>query len=88
MTLVISTAISNKCLTKIITSIQPYIPANVLKNKIMVIHHVNEFLKCIDYILSGEQKFINYVCKSNKNNIIPMRHLYKIMTTIGIKLYT
>jgi hypothetical protein len=30
------------------------------------------------------EMFINYMCKPNKNNLIPMRHLYKVLTNIGL----
>lgn len=115
-------SISNACLMKLITNIQSYIPANVLHDKIKVIKHVNDFLKCIDYILSGKyaykkenwqergkrlyafsqmyinividnacdsdthirEMFVNYMCTPNKNKLIPMRHLYKVLTNIGL----
>lgn len=115
-------SISNACLMKLINNIQPYIPANALKDKEQVIKHVNKFLECIDYILSGnhvykqenwkergrrlhafsqmfisviidtncssdikvKEKFIEYMCRPNKNNLIPMRHLYKVLTNIGL----
>jgi len=115
-------SISNACLMKLITNIQPYIPANALSDKNQVIKHVNKFLECIDYILSGDypykqenwkergrrlhafsqmfinviidancksdvkvkEMFVKYMCTPNKNHLIPMRHLYKVLTSIGL----
>ena len=31
-----------------------------------------------------KNKFLEYMCTSNSNNIIPMRHLYKVLTTIAL----
>lgn len=107
---------------KIISNIQPYIPAFSLHDKHKVIEHVNTFLSSITYILSGDYQYtnanwqergrrlyafsqmlihfitnenckhdnlikehiINYMCTPNKNRLIPMRHLYKVLTNIGL----